>query len=155
MQILGSQKLHFLDFLTARVLDMNCIPSIRCILARSGGWKWNKSYPPTHFFVCVWFSCKQAHSKSFSSNVPVSILEILRCLGFMFPHQLNSSVTIKKQSGGGSDANSSSISKVLVWLPDLWSDSRYGFGPPVVHSTMLSWESFLEAQSKTCSFIYV
>lgn len=45
MQILGSQKLHFLDVLTAWVLDMNYIPSIRCILERFGGWKWSRNYP--------------------------------------------------------------------------------------------------------------
>ena len=106
-QILGSQKVHFLDFLTALVLDMNCIPSIRCILAGFGRWKWGRSYAPIH--------CRQAHSEKVSSNVLASILEI-RYLGFMFQCQVTSSVNIKMQSMiviiGDSDDNSSHISNI-------------------------------------------
>lgn len=145
MQTLGSPKLHFLDFLTAWILDMNCMLSSQCILARFGGWKWNRSYPPTHFW---WFSWKQAHS---SSNVLESILEILRDLGSTSQCQVSSSMNIKIQSSGGSDGSSSSISSFLVWLPDPWSGLRYELVPQMINSTVLFWLSFLEAQSKACS----
>lgn len=75
MQILGSQKLHFLDVLTAWVLDMNYIPSIRCILERFGGWKWSRNYP-SHLWW-LFLANKLIVTKFLSSTILESILEIL------------------------------------------------------------------------------
>lgn len=98
------------------------------------------------------FASKLLVTKFFSRSVLESVLEILRYQGSLFQCQVTSSVNVNMQSSSGSNGSSSSISNLLVWLPDLWSDSRYEFVPiPLLVSSTVFWESFLGAQSKACS----
>ena len=152
MQFLGSQKPHFLDFLTARVVDMNSLPPIRCILKRFGGWKWSSSYPPTLFW---WLSCKQGHSdKVFQQQCYRVILSKGPCSSAKSPvpwmARRSRVVAVKVAATAAATVSESSWSGFLIS-----SDCSYELILLMVNSTMLFWESFLEAQSKTCSSMYV
>lgn len=153
MQCLGSQKLHFLDFLTAWVVDMSYLPSIRCIRKRFGGWKWIRIYPSTHFW---WLSCKQGHCDTVCQQ---------QCYRVCSWNSWVSRVRVPVPSHQSSEWQDG-----VVWwqwrlqrqyqkVPGLAScspvDSRYELIPLMVNSTMLFWESFLEAQSKTRSSVEV